>query len=134
MNQNARSKNITPNEDNFFLPNFCAVNSVFILSIGAELIAVMLILATGDILSQSWDELGLLSVFVQWIALASAGVLCLSRHWLAKLSLPFAAVSAYLLIVITTIRKSDILKVAEKVKLCCYHTIKSYEPLPPHQK
>lgn len=89
-------------EDNFFLPNFCAVKSVFILSIGAQLIAFVLILATGDILSESWDELGLLSVFVQWIALVSAGVLCISRRWLAKLSLEASAVSAYLIIVATT--------------------------------
>ncbi len=95
-------KNMATNENNFFLPNFCAVKSVFVISIAAELIAVMLILATGDILSESWDELGLLSIFVQWIALASAGVLCLSRHWLAKLQLPLAALTAYLMIVITT--------------------------------
>ncbi|MBS0288974.1 MAG: histidine kinase [Proteobacteria bacterium] len=102
MDQNQRTKSSLIKENNFFLPNFCAVKSVFILSIGAQLIAFMLILATGDILSESWDELGLLSVYVQWIALASAGVLCMSRHWLAKLSLPFAAIAAYLLIVLTT--------------------------------
>lgn len=102
MNQNTRPKSAALKEDNFFLPNFCAVKSVFVLSVGAQLVAFMLILATGDILSESWDELGLLSVFVQWIALASAGVLCISRHWLAKLSLTFAAVTAYLMIVLTT--------------------------------
>ena len=51
-------------EDPFFLPNLCEVNSVFLLCIGAQLLAFVLILATGDILSESWDELGLLSLFV----------------------------------------------------------------------
>jgi len=89
-------------EDNFFLPNFCEVHSVFVLCIGAELIAIMLILATGDVLWASWDELGLLSVLVQWIVFASAGMLCLSRHSLAKLSVPVAAFLAYGLIILTT--------------------------------
>lgn len=89
-------------EEKFFLPNFCAVSSVFMLSIGAQLMAFVLILATGDILSESWDELGLLSVFVQWIALGSAAVLCFSRHWLAKLPLVWASTAAYFMIIITT--------------------------------
>lgn len=86
----------------FFLPNFCSVTSVFLLSIGAQLIAFVLILATGNNLNESWDELGLLSIFVQWIALTSAGALCLSRRWLSKLSLLWSAVFAYILIVLTT--------------------------------
>lgn len=89
-------------EENFFLPNLCALKSVFILAITAQLIAFVLILATGDILSESWDELGLLSVFVQWIVLTSAGVLCLARHALSRLSVTWASVVAYLMIVATT--------------------------------
>ncbi|MGE4348518.1 MAG: sensor histidine kinase [Candidatus Berkiella sp.] len=97
------SEPVTGNKEyTFFLPNFCSVTSVFILSIGAQLIAFMLILATGDKLSESWDELGLLSIFVQWIALTSAGVLCLSKRWLSKLPLFWSAVVAYFMIVLTT--------------------------------
>ncbi len=102
MEQNVRPKSTLLKENSFFLPNFCAVKSIFVLAIGAELFAFMLILATGDILSESWDELGLLSVFVQWISLASAGVLCLSRHWLSRFSLPVASGIAYVEIVLTT--------------------------------
>lgn len=89
-------------EEDFFLPNFCAVNSIFILCIGSEMMAIVFILATGDILWESWDELGLLSFFVQWIAFASAGVLCLSRRWLARFSTMWAAICAYLLVVTMT--------------------------------
>ena len=73
------------------------------LCIGAQLLAFVLILATGDILSESWDELGLLSLFVQWITLISATILCFSRRWLAKLSLPWAATCAYFIIILTTL-------------------------------
>lgn len=89
-------------EDNFFLPDLCEVNSVFLLCIGAQLVAFLLILATGDVLSESWDELGLLSLFVQWIALMSAAILCFSRRWLARLSLIWASICAYLIIILTT--------------------------------
>lgn len=103
MTSDQKNSKDEENSNQFFLPNFCSVKSVFILSIGVQLIAFMLILATGDKLTESWDELGLLSLFVQWIALASAGVLCLSKRFLAKLSLLWASVAAYILIVFTTV-------------------------------
>lgn len=102
MDANKSSALVINKEDNFFLPNLCALKSIFILAISAQLIAFVLILATGDILSESWDELGLLSVFVQWIVLTSAALLCLSRHALAKLSVTWSAITAYLMVVATT--------------------------------
>jgi two-component system sensor histidine kinase AlgZ len=84
------------------LPNFCELKSLFIIAIGAELLAIVLILAMGDALAESWDELGLLSIFVQWIALASAGVLCLLRRALMRLSAQAAAVTAYLVVMLIT--------------------------------
>lgn len=89
-------------EEDFFLPDLCALKSVFILCISAQLIAFVLILAMGDILSESWDELGLLSIFVQWIVLSSAGVLCFCRKWMAKLSIFAAASTAYCLVLFIT--------------------------------
>lgn len=89
-------------EDNFFLPNLCEIKSILVLSVAAQLIACILILATGDILSESWDEWGLLSVFVQWIVLASAGVLCLTRHALAKLTIVWASIAAYAIVIAST--------------------------------
>lgn len=89
-------------EDNFFLPNFCEVHSVFLLCVGAQLIAFVIILATGDILSESWDELGLLSLYVQWIVLTSGSILCISRPWLARLSTAWAATAAYAIIIFVT--------------------------------
>lgn len=89
-------------EDNVFLPNFCSLRSIFILSIGAEMLAIVLILATGDVLWESWDELGLLSIFVQWIAFSSAGLLCSTRRYLAKLPLVWGAITAWLMVEFTT--------------------------------
>lgn len=89
--------------EGFFLPNFCGVKPIFILTIGAELLAIVLILATGDKLHESWDELGLLSIFVQWVALGSASILCLSRRYIARLPVIWSALVAYLIIIMVTI-------------------------------
>lgn len=102
MDAKKKTRHLSNKADNFFLPDLCSVNSVFLLCIGAQLIAFVLILAAGDILSESWDELGLLSIFVQWIALVCAGILCLSRRWLAKLPVPWAVTCTYCIIVLTT--------------------------------
>ncbi|MFI4938132.1 MAG: sensor histidine kinase, partial [Candidatus Berkiellales bacterium] len=101
---NTKTQPVLPmvKETDFFLPNLCNVKAIFLLAITAQLIACVLILATGDILSESWDELGLLSVFVQWIVLTSGGALCLSRRPLAKLSVMWASVMSYLIVVVTT--------------------------------
>lgn len=90
------------NKDNFFLPNFCSVRSILALCIAAQLIAFVFILATGDILSESWDELGLLSIYVQWMALGSAGLLCIFRPWLSKLTLFWSATMAYVITLIAS--------------------------------
>lgn len=89
--------------EEFFLPNFCALKTVLMLFIGAEMMSIVLILATGDVLWASWDELGLLSVFVQWIAFAGAGILCLSRKFLARFSLTWATFIAWCMVIATTI-------------------------------
>ncbi len=84
------------------LPNFCGVRPIFILSVGAQLLVFVLILATGDDLSESWDELGLLSFFVQWTALSSVLCLCLLRRPLARLSIIWSAVLSYATILLVT--------------------------------
>jgi len=89
-------------QENTFLPNLCDIQQLFILSVGAQLIAFILILANGDILGESWDELGLLSVFVQWITLTSTGGLCFARRWLSTLGPFWASIMAYLIIMGTT--------------------------------
>lgn len=90
------------NNSLFFLPKFCGLKPLFMLVIGAELLAIVLIVATGDILSESWDELGLLSIFVQWIALASACSVCLCRRWLEKLPLLWSSTIAYMIVMLVT--------------------------------
>jgi two-component system sensor histidine kinase AlgZ len=80
-----------------FLPNFCGMRMVFVIVIIAQLFAFVLALAP---LSQPsdlrWQNLGLISLFVQWCALGTAAVLCLIRPWLRRFNNTQTAVLSYL--------------------------------------
>ncbi len=74
---------------------------VFAVVVIAELLAFVLVLANSH--NDPWSELGLTSLFVQWIALSSAAVLCLARPMLARISNTAAALISYLLLLLTTV-------------------------------
>lgn len=103
--------------EGFFLPNFCAIRMVFAVVVVAELLAFILVLAspwTGD----KWSELGLVSLFVQWIALVSAGVLCALRPWLMRFSTVAASLISYLsLLLVTLILSETAFRVAGRFEL-----------------
>ncbi len=87
-------------QDSLFLPSFCDIRMVFAVVVIAELLAFVLVLA--DPTRDPWSELGLTSLFVQWIALSSAAVLCLARPLLGRVSNTAAALTSYLLLLVTT--------------------------------
>lgn len=63
-----------------FLPNFCRIRVLFAWVLTAELLAAVLALA--DTHADVWQALSLRSLYVQWIALSLAALLCLLRPWL----------------------------------------------------
>jgi two-component system sensor histidine kinase AlgZ len=71
-----------------FLPDFCDSQTVFLIVLIVELLALVLALAQGRTLERFWTELALTSLFMQWVALAVALVLCHCRRWLARLRPP----------------------------------------------
>ena len=73
-----------PAIDRFFLPDLCTARSVVTVVVVAQLTAFVLTLARPGGAEPLVDLLRL-SLFLQWIALLSAGVLCLSRRWLGGL-------------------------------------------------
>ncbi|HFD81223.1 MAG TPA: sensor histidine kinase [Gammaproteobacteria bacterium] len=87
-------------QQTLFLPSFCDIRMVFVVVVIAELLALVLVLGNDG--SDPWGELGLVSLFLQWIALSSAAVLCLARPLLARLGNLAAALSSYLLLLLTT--------------------------------
>lgn len=88
--------------DGFFLPDFCNVRMVFAVVVISELLAIVLSLSplrSGD----RWNDLSIISLFVQWVGLSSAGVLCLTRPRLARMTQNRAATISYLLLLFTTL-------------------------------
>jgi len=94
--------------DDFFLPDFCNVRMVFAVILIAELLAIVLALAPMNSTSNRWEDLGVVSLFIQWVALISSGVLCIVRPWLRRLSVNIAATASYIVLIITTTMVSEV--------------------------
>ena len=94
-----REQALAPSAD--FLPDFCNVQLVFLVVLVVELMALVLALAQaprGDL----WQALGLISLFMQWVALTCTALLCTLRRFLAKRPLVLAALFSYGLILAMT--------------------------------
>jgi len=90
-------------EADFFLPNLCQTQSILFLVLVAELLVFVLVMANSNLVNFSWADFGLSSIFVQWIVLASAGVLCNFRPMLMRMSVPVATFTAYAIILSLTL-------------------------------
>lgn len=86
--------------DDFFIPDFCAPRMVFAVVLIAELLAVTLTLARPTV--PFLNELARISLFLQWLGLTSAGVLCFARPRLKRLSIPGATAGAFALLLANT--------------------------------
>ena len=68
-----------------FVPDFCQPQAVAIIVIGAELLAFTLVVAGANSWTGGIEQLATTSLYVQWAALVSAGLLCVSRQRLVQL-------------------------------------------------
>jgi two-component system sensor histidine kinase AlgZ len=93
--------------ENYFLPNFCNVRMVFAVVVIAELLAFIITLLSPGVIDDPWGNLGLISMLVQWIALASAALLCVTRTLLSRMSNSAAALASYLLVLLVTVVVSE---------------------------
>ncbi|HEY5603041.1 MAG TPA: hypothetical protein VIM41_08040, partial [Gammaproteobacteria bacterium] len=59
----------SPPADGFFLPDFCNVRMVFAVILIAELLAIVITLSPLETASNRWEDLGVISLFIQWVAL-----------------------------------------------------------------
>lgn len=83
--------------EDVFLPDFCAIRTVFLVVIIAELLAIVIALAAGGSVRERLDSLALTSLFILWVALTGAAALCVVRRRLAGLSEPLVSLVAYAL-------------------------------------
>jgi two-component system, LytTR family, sensor histidine kinase AlgZ len=96
-----KTKNKGINND--FLPNLCNPQSVLLLVLVAELIAVLLTLNASFLPLFSWDLLALYSFQIQWISLISALVICRLRPWLSTWTPVQAGMASYGAVLVTTL-------------------------------
>lgn len=75
---------------------------VFAVVVIAEMLAIVLTLAPLERAANRWEDLSIISLFIQWVALISSAVLCLARRWLRRLGDTTAATTSYLLLLTTT--------------------------------
>jgi two-component system sensor histidine kinase AlgZ len=79
MEANAAASRAAP-----FLPDFCDIRVVFAVVLAGELLALVLALMSVPALD-FWQALGGTSLFVQWVGLTAAAVLCASGRRLSSL-------------------------------------------------
>lgn len=83
----------------FFLPDFCAARAVLAVVLIVELVAIMLAIARQALHGNFWIDLAACSLFLLWIGLGCAAVLCRSRSWLSRMPAERAAAIALTLLV-----------------------------------
>ena len=88
-----------PNETQVYLPDFCAAGTVFIILLVAELVAIVLTLASHAPEGQFLLSLSKTSFFVLWLALLGTAIMCKLRGWLERAGKTRAFVLSFLLLV-----------------------------------
>jgi two-component system sensor histidine kinase AlgZ len=94
---------VAEQDEDFFLPDICQAQSILFLVLVTELLVFVLVLANSRLIDFSWVQLGLTSLFVQWIVLVSAALLCNIRPMLSAMSVAAATITAYALILSLTL-------------------------------
>ena len=99
-----------PSSEDFFLPELCTGPVVLVVVLIAELTAFILTIARhvpgeGESL---WLDLARISLFLQWIALTSSGLLCTVRPYLMRMSLQGAILLCYGLLLSVTWVMSEV--------------------------
>jgi len=85
--------------EHFVVPELCNTTALALLILFSQLLVVILWLSGGDL---SWSRFGLMSLFVQWVSLVSAGLLCGLRKPVAKLGLAAGSVLAFVVVMAVT--------------------------------
>ncbi|WP_373185607.1 sensor histidine kinase [Halopseudomonas sp.] len=85
--------------EDFFLPDLCSSFAVFTLVVLAELLVLTWVLAVPSASGFDWLSLAMASLFVQWIVLLSAALLCRLRGWMQRRALWVAITVCFAVVV-----------------------------------
>jgi two-component system sensor histidine kinase AlgZ len=84
-----------PRPTRFVVPDLCNAPALGVAVLVGELLVFVVLLAGEGL---SWKGLALTSLYVQWIVLTSAGLLCWVRPWLLRMPLARGALISFLLV------------------------------------
>jgi two-component system sensor histidine kinase AlgZ len=108
MKNQRRKKDISDRElsaidlrDDFFIPDLCRVQAVFVLLLLTELVCFLFTLVRPMDYGIDWQYLGLISIFGLWNVFSCAAMLCLLRTTLSRLRTTSAAIIAYTIILLS---------------------------------
>jgi two-component system sensor histidine kinase AlgZ len=87
----------------FVIPDLCNAAALGVVVLVGELLVLVLLFASAEL---SWEGLALKSLYVQWIVLMSAGALCWTRPWVARIGLAQGALFAFGIITLITLAVS----------------------------
>ena len=90
------------------LPDFCSLDALFSIVVTGELLAFILVLRPGAGTVDVWNDLAMVSLFIQWVGLTGAGTLCVSRRWLSRLGPTWALFAAWALFVVIVAALSEV--------------------------
>lgn len=85
----------------FFLPDFCSAGAVLAVVLISEIVAIMFAIARQTLHESFWIDLASCSLFLLWIGLGCAAVLCRARPQLQRMAAARAALVAIALLVST---------------------------------
>ncbi len=102
------NSNDKPSDDSFFLPDFCGLPAVFTVVILSELFAFILALARPGTGLELWNNLALISLFMQWAGLTGSAVLCVSRRALSLYSDRTAGLISYGMLLLVILLLAEI--------------------------
>ncbi|GAA5131288.1 sensor histidine kinase [Alloalcanivorax gelatiniphagus] len=94
---------MTEPRPNVFLPDLCTTRAVLVVVVVIELMAIVITLVAGYFEPFSLERLALTSLFIQWIGLTSAALLCRLRDRLNGLPAARAALAVVGLVVLDTL-------------------------------
>jgi len=89
--------------DAFFLPDLCNTRAIVYLLAVSEGLVMILTLMESSLANFSLQRFGLVSLFVQWVALVSVALLCQLRHVLARFGVVTVSILAMLLVQLVTL-------------------------------
>ncbi len=95
---NSSTRAVAPN----WLPQFCSAPTLFAVTVVAELVALVIVLTPESQLRPWLPRLGVISVYVQWLALLNAVVLCSLRRPLQRLEARTGFILAWLACLLVT--------------------------------